>query len=164
MKRALYTTNIFKVLCLTLLGVNSKLINSLLLTSCPSMFSTSNSPSTTRNPGFGATQPRLLGLLRTIQWAAVNTHSRSSRDPPQKMKSSSSDWIPTCHGQSRFDAISPPTIRLLLGRPQFSEAAVAGGTEVVGETDVAVERKASKKNKLRKSNVTAKYDCCHLSL
>ena len=39
-------------------------MNLLFLTSCPSMLSTSNSPMIILNPGFGATQPFLLGLLR----------------------------------------------------------------------------------------------------
>ena len=59
------------------------------------------------------------------------------------MKSSSIAWSPTCHGQSRLDAISPPTIRLFLGRPQNSGEGVVGGGDVAickKEKDIGIER------------------------
>ena len=62
-------------------------------------------------------------------------------DPPQKMKSSSIFWSPTCHGQFTLEEIWPPTIRPIFGRPHIFAVVGVGG---VGVTVVATKMK--KKN------------------
>lgn len=78
----------------------------------PSSFFRSDSPKTTMSlHALGFTQLDLLPAKSETQWAAVNTHSWFSSEPPQKMPRDCKR--PTCQGHLIMDVTLPPTMRLV---------------------------------------------------